>query len=446
VRHGCVTLSVPLENKPADVFHTFHFDISDLDLEDLKPLLRRKPLSQRLYLVAFLKMHRLLHILSFLLLASPVLAAEYPLLVQIPRQIRRFLNVGSLFGSATQADTPYDRIGGHPVFSVTTPWGSPYLNMEKRSDMEQDNTDDNNSKDTPQSVTEESNEYRTVCLYFMDPDDALGVHGEMKQMDNMASADLRLTSFSLAKALRQASNLGNGLLTGQPVDPLTGALPADHGSLRYKIVPPKRQLYYAARCIGRERVGLFADNPTEDAAAAVMGASAMEGVNLDRRRSKRERKTAVKKTKMQQQNAHMEGYTGIPVFWNPQMQKKLPLLKRLMTGVQYEIPMFFNYEDMEEAWQTLRQRNKRLAVPPQPEGVQVFNLVDLLTSMDRDAYATKQTERLQDKVLKPLKNRFLSQSGPDLQHVTFVPSSRSVQYKEGISARGNGKCRLRPMR
>jgi hypothetical protein len=384
-------------------------------------------------------------------LAPIVAVADTSLPIQIARQTRRFLNIGSVFGSATRSDNPYDRVGGHPVFSVTTPWGSPYLNMEKRSDMDMDqdgNREAISKLSSTQSITDESSEYRTVCLYFMDPDDALGVHGEMKQMDGMDSADLRLTSFSLAKALRQASNLGGGLLTGQPPDALTGELPSDSGgSLRYKIVPPKRQLFYAARCIGRERVGLFSDNPSEDAMAAVLGSSAIERMNLERRRARKERKsTRTKKTPMQAANAHMEGNTGIPVFWNPQMQKKLPLLKRLMTGVQYEMPMFFNYEDMMEAWRTLKTRNKKKSVPDEPTGVEVFNLMDLLTSIDRDALATKRQQSIQNKILKPFVDRFVPQVGPDLQHVTFIPSSRSINYKEAISARGNGKCRLRPMR
>ena len=390
-----------------------------------------------------------MRLLLSLVSLSPILVAssDYPIHVQIPRQIRRFLNVGSLFGSATQSDTPYDRVGGHPVFSVTTPWGSPYMNMEKVSDMDRQQQQQNARSSKTQSVTDESGEYRTVCLYFMDPDDALGVHGEMRQMDNMQSADLRLTSFSLAKALRQASNLAGGLVTGQPPDPLTGKLPSDSGSLRYKIVPPKRQLYYAARCIGRERVGLFSDNPTEDAQAAVLGSSAIDAARLERRRTMKESTSRSKKqTAMQAANAHMEGYTGIPVFWNPQMQRKQPLLKRLLTGVQHEVPMFFNYEDLQEAWQTMRVRNKKLSIPQEPANIEVFNLMDLLTSMDRSAFDKRQSASLGEKILQPFKDRFVASEGPDLQHVTFIPSSRSIQYKEAMSARGNGKCRLRPMR
>jgi hypothetical protein len=187
------------------------------------------------------------------------------------------------------------------------------MSMEKLSDLEEDATVPRVPPKKGQqtgSISEEQNEYRTVALFFMDPDDALGVHGEMKQLENMKKADMRLTAFSLSKALRHASNLGNGLLTGLPPDPLDGTYKYDDGaSLRYKIVPPKRQLYYAARCHGRERVGLLSENPVEDAQAAVLGNSALEGMNLVRRREKRERKGPKKKnlTQLQADNQHMEG-------------------------------------------------------------------------------------------------------------------------------------------
>lgn len=390
-----------------------------------------------------------MRLLGFLLLSTTVSASDIPIHAQIPRQIRRFLNLGSLFGSAVHSSTPYDRVGGHPVFSVTTPWGSPYMSMELNLDATAVRDRQPLRGEDKRAVTDvdESDDYRMVCLYFMDPDDAIGLHGEMKQMQNLGSADLRLTSFSLSKAIRQASNLGGGLLTGQPPEPLTGVLPKDSGALRYKIVPPKRQLYYAARCIGRERVGLFSERPQEDAVAAVKGLSALDSLRLRRRQAKEEGSWKRRElTPMQAANAHMDGYSGIPVFWNPQMQRKVPFIKRLLTGVQHEVPMFFNYEDMQEAWQTMRARHKRLAIPQEPEGVEVFNLMDLLTSMDRDANERKRKESLRDKLIQPFKDRFVTQEGPDLQHVTFIPSSRSVHYKEQMSAMGNGKCRLRPMR
>ena len=168
----------------------------------------------------------------------------------IVKQTRRMLNFGSLLGSATQ-QLPYDRVIGHPVFQVTTAWGSAYMNMEKLSDLDQDDNNNGPASDVLQnknpnsikSISEEQNEYRTVTLYFMDPDDALAVHAELKQMEQMTDADIRITSTSLGKALRQSAKLGNGLVTGFPIDALSDALksPDEGGSLRRKILPPKRE-------------------------------------------------------------------------------------------------------------------------------------------------------------------------------------------------------------
>eukprot|EP00523_Entomoneis_sp_CCMP467_P002384 CAMPEP_0168756372 /NCGR_PEP_ID=MMETSP0724-20121128/20577_1 /TAXON_ID=265536 /ORGANISM="Amphiprora sp., Strain CCMP467" /LENGTH=400 /DNA_ID=CAMNT_0008805069 /DNA_START=20 /DNA_END=1222 /DNA_ORIENTATION=+ len=365
---------------------------------------------------------------------------------------RSFLNFGSLVGTATGSPTPYDRIAGQPVFAVTTPWGSPYMNMEKLNDLDETiPTDSISTKrdNEDQAVIDDANEYRTVVLYFMDQDDALAVHGEMKQMENMAKQDLRITCFSLGKALRQAGNLGNGLPTGSPPDELTGEMktPQEGGTLRYKVVPPKRQLYYAARCIGKERVGLFNGNPAEDAQMAVFGNAAIESQNLMRRREKRERKTSQKFSPMQLQNLHMNGYTGIPVFYAPEMKRVPPLLKRVLTGTKHEVPLFFNYEDMVDAWDKLRQCNAKNPIPETPSNVEVFNLWDVLTSMDRDAFKKEQQTTRMQSILKPFQKRLPSKDSTlDLEHVTFVPSSRTSLYKEAISARGNGKARLRPMR
>lgn len=370
-------------------------------------------------------------------------------------QVRRWLNFGSTFGSVTNvAGTPYDRVTGHPVFCVTTPWGSPYMNMEKLTDLDETvPTTSDSTKKTPSSLSEEQNEYRMVALYFMDPADALAVHGEMKQMENMQKSDIRLTAFSLAKALRQASNLGHGLPTGMAPDPLSGKLQVDDGAtLRYKIVPAKRQLYYAARCIGKERVGLFAESAAEDAAAAVIGNSALEAANLARRREQRERKTPKQQqriSKIARQASHMEGYSGVPVFYCAAMRKQLPLFKQVMSGARHETPLFFNFEDLQTAWSTLQQqqrkRKNQLLIPERPV-VEVFNLWDVLSSLDKDKSVRGDVWKKDP--LKALKRRlFLSkQEPPTLQDITFVPNSDSVHYKDAISRRGNGKARLRPMR
>mmetsp|Transcript_8415 Transcript_8415/g.24069 ORF Transcript_8415/g.24069 Transcript_8415/m.24069 type:complete len:397 (-) Transcript_8415:47-1237(-) len=366
-------------------------------------------------------------------------------------QTRRLLNLGSLFGNPREtAATPYDRIMGHPVFQVTTAWGSAYMNMEKLTDVDDSGVGGSviNTKNPSQlkSLSEEQNQYRTVSLYFMDPDDALATHAELKQMEQMKKSDIRITAVSLGKALRSAANLGAGLVTGYPMEPLSGNLKSvdEGGSLRHKIMPPKRQLYYAARCVGKERVGLFGANPAEDASSAVLGNSALESLNLMRRREKADRKSASNKPKtaMQAQNAHMEGYTGIPVFWAQGMQRRPPLLKRLISGNNQETPMFFNYEDLMGAWAKMKKRSPK-KLPDQPN-VEVFNLWDVLTSMEKEEWKKSKAKKYDWG--KPIRQRLGKQEAPDLDSITFVPSSRCIDYKEKITARGNGKARLRPMR
>jgi hypothetical protein len=371
---------------------------------------------------------------------------DFPLI----NQARRLFNLNSLMGNPT-AQSPYDRVLGHPIFQVTTAWGSPYMNMEKLTDLDESSAGDGSnviSQKNPnslRSISEEQNEYRTVTLYFMDPDDALAVHAELKQMDQMTKSDIRITTNSLGRALRSAANLGNGLPTGYPVEPLNGKLKSveEGGSLRHKIMPDKRQLFYAARCRGKERVGFFGENAAEEAACAIMGNSAIEAMNLLRRRDKRERKSAPKpKTVMEAKNAHMDGYIGIPIFHSQGMTRQHPKLKQIFSGNRQETPMFFNYEDLQDAWGKMKEHNPKM--PDEPD-VEVFNLWDVLTSMEKYQWKRKKTNRKMD-IMAPLRNRFGKKEEAGLNSITFVPSSRAIDYKEAISSRGNGKARLRPMR
>ena len=48
--------------------------------------------------------------------------------------------------------------------------------------------------------------------------------------------------------------------------------------------------------------------------------------------------------------------------------------------------------------------------------------------------------------MAPLVKRFGKKVQPGMGDITFVPSSRGIDYKQAISSRGNGKARLRPMR
>jgi hypothetical protein len=358
------------------------------------------------------------------------------------QEARRHLNLGSMFGSAsTSSKTPYDRVMGHPVFQVTTPWGAPYMNFEKvDAPAERANLQNSNDVMGPES------ESRPVTLFYMDPDDAIQMHEEMKQMSNMGNADIRITVTTLAKAIRQASNLG-GLVTGSPIDALHGTLKStnDGGSLRYKIVPPKRQLFYAARCQGKERVGLFGD-ANEEANTFVESSQFVHNVNLERRRQAKERKTkSGGLSRAQVENAHMEGYTGIPVFYAPQLKRVHPLIKMK----REETPFFFSYEDLQQAWTTMRSKHSSKGgkrIPKEPSTVEVFNLMDVLTSMEREEWKKKRGGFDWKDPVGSLKMKRSKHDSSDLENITFVPPSNCAFYKEKISAQGNGKARLRPMR
>jgi hypothetical protein len=410
--------------------------------------------------------------------------------------IRRVLNVSNTFGSPLQSKTPYDRILGGPVFAVTTPYGSPYLNMERLTDNDEtvpssvetdlfggkkssSSTSSTTTRRTAQEIenslealSDEQSEVRLVGLYFTDVDDAVAMQCEMKQLDNLKEADIRVSAFSLAKAIRQASVLGGGTTTGAPLDDKTGRFTGTDGRLRYKIVPSKRQLYYAARCLGKERVGLCGASANEDALLSVMGNDALEGMNLRRRTAKRDAQrlqgasaklSSSSSSKSNQNNPSpgvvvnsntnsnnskkndnpMEGYCGIPVFTCANLQKR--------KFGRTEQPFFMNYEDLLDAWDKCRGKpssphhdnndepsttttktsttttatsTTTAAAAPAPPVVEVFNLMDVLTSMDRG----------------------IGNNDRRLHRITFVPNSRAVAYKERITSTGNGKARLRPMR
>ena len=442
-------------------------------------------------------MFRRLHSQIVLVLAAQTLAIissdHSPILVadaSITTNIRRMLNFGSILGSPTTTGNqdPYDRIMGHPVFQVTTSYGGAYMNMERMVGLDEIEDGSNSKKLDEQDrrtgalpLSGDSNEYRQIFLYYMDPEDALAAHAEFKQMDQMEKTDVRITSISLGKALNSAANLGSGgLLTGQPIQPLTGrVLPTrEGGSLRHKIMPPKKQLYYAARCYGKERVGFFSsggggsadsagsavdEESARDAAKdSVVGNSALAYRNSMRRRAKRDRKIGRPQPRnvLEAQYAHMDGHVGIPVFYARGMERRLPFVKALISGNARETPLFFNYEDLQEAWRKAKVAGKKgqSSLPSEPQ-VEVFNLVDVLTSMEKDRArkamklkSSKLTERLSSQISAPFKRRlaplFTSQRNAPLglETVTFVPSSDACKYKEKITAQGNGKARLRPMR
>ena len=425
----------------------------------------------------------LLLIVAFLALSSTQVVSAS--IGSVLNPIRRTLNLSSIFGSPTSAAS-YERISGQPVFAVTTSWGSPYLIFERTEDEVGASADDDQIDFN--EAYQQKQAQRQVVLYFLDPDDAAVHRDEMQQVDAMKGADMRIMSMSLGKAVRQATNLGKGLPTGQPIDAVTGKMktPEEGGTLRYKIVPPKRELYYAARCKGRERVGLFDDNPDFDAKMMLNTRRTLAQYADSRGRARKERDgrggpaaAATAKAAAANPNApdrvryaHMEGTVGIPVFHCPGLDRRHPLAKRLVNrkAAKAEKPLFFSYEDLKESWNDTKGRvtnEVRASMPQNPPEVEVYNLMDVVTSIDRDQWRVARRgqlrrEQVMDSVLSKLSFvPFIGKlAGSEnvkapataggktsgLEQVVFVPSSRNVNAKERTSNIGGSKARLRPMR
>lgn len=425
----------------------------------------------------------LLLIVAFLALSSTQVVSAS--IGSVLNPIRRTLNLSSIFGSPTSAAS-YERISGQPVFAVTTSWGSPYLIFERTEDEVGASADDDQIDFN--EAYQQKQAQRQVVLYFLDPDDAAVHRDEMQQVDAMKGADMRIMSMSLGKAVRQATNLGKGLPTGQPIDAVTGKMktPEEGGTLRYKIVPPKRELYYAARCKGRERVGLFDDNPDFDAKMMLNTRRTLAQYADSRGRARKEREgrggpaaAATAKAAAANPNApdrvryaHMEGTVGIPVFHCPGLDRRHPLAKRLVNrkAAKAEKPLFFSYEDLKESWNDTKGRvtnEVRASMPQNPPEVEVYNLMDVVTSIDRDQWRVARRgqlrrEQVMDSVLSKLSFvPFIGKlAGSEnakapataggktsgLEQVVFVPSSRNVNAKERTSNIGGSKARLRPMR
>lgn len=293
---------------------------------------------------------------------------------------------------------------------------------------------------------------RTTALFFTDPEDAQHMVDEMKQMGNgMDRADIRVMATSMGRALRQTSRLGRGLPTGQPVDEMTGRL--DNSAIRYKIVPSKRELFYAAtRCLGKERVGFFGDTPDDDGRSILLPTTPDSDNDqfLPRKRPSAAKK---KKSLIAYKWRNMRGETGIPVFYMEGLKRKGK------KGTVEEIPLFFSYEDLCIAWNQMRSNagDKALTRPTFPE---VFNFVDVVVAMERSQW---QKRMKLDRVLKNVhsnpwvqkivptrlvtaKNNVPMVGDDDLDKIVFIPSSRAIQFTDNTSKSGNGKARLRPMR
>lgn len=426
----------------------------------------------------------------------------------IINRTRRTINLSNIIGSPTSVPS-YERLASQPVFTVTTPWGSPYLLFERSDRTESqlefddvllgDDNDNNNEMGMANGRQQQENTNKQVALYFMDEEDAMRLRDEMLQMEQMSGVDMRITASSLGKALSQCKNLNKGLMTGQPINVHTGNMksPEEGGVLRYKIVPPKRELFYAARCVGRERVGLWNVNPEDDAKLMLSSVPVIGGTLAMMRKAavekrKREKRRAgtgaggagsanandddVVVDPIREQYKHMEGFVGVPVFHCPEM-KKYNKIKGILRNEQGKVqtPLYFSYEDLMDSWNALKKREsskKRSKnnnndddndVMPDTPNVEVYNMMDVVTSMDRNQWNIKRAAQLQrDGLLGkiPLINKLTGTEGSPLvkkkditsttntglDDIVFIPNSKSTSFKEMITSVGNGQARLRPMR
>lgn len=219
-------------------------------------------------------------------------------------------------------------------------------------------------------------------------------------------------------------------------------------SLRYKLVPSRRELFYAARCYGKERVGLFADRAADDAKFVLTGRKPMLRDRIPSKKSKQDddptRTKSIRRT-----YAHMNGKTGIPLFYIHGLQQKVPTLNsKFLFNPQKkrtQIPLFFSYEDCIAAYR--KTLNKPTPAPP-PQ-VEVFNFVDVIVAIDKEQTKSAPSPFSFTSIFHKRTHSVHKPDNPNaihLMNVVFIPSSRALKFKDNSSSKGNGKARLRPMR
>jgi len=458
-------------------------------------------------------------ILSFLLLSSATFCDGSPrtflldsssLLLSRLRSLPQLPFPNPLGGSLSLG--PFDRVNSQPVFAVTTPYGSPYLLNSMDEDVPLPNNIQKYNPETNDAVSDEEiaewkrsgkgdnreKQMSQVALYFMDEDDALKLRDEMLNMDAMKDADMRISSVSLGKAVKHSSN-AVGQLTGAPVDYMTGALQPEGGCvLRYRIVPSRRELFYAARCAGSERVGLLDPNPVVNANFVVNSNhntdlwSALKGFKsrfANERKRVSEKGQSKNSKSLREDYAHMEGNVGVPVFHSPSLQRKnrAKWLGRRM-GPMTQSPLFFSYEDLIESWEgTANRFNAKMngkkagggegvtMMSEKPDDVEVYNMMDILVSMDKERWTNENNNLVKSwdprriaNMIPIVGNRLatvrmsgskknsegranqmkesVSSKPSILERVVFVPSSMSCRVRNNISKKGSLNPRLKAMR
>merc|ERR1712194_21203 len=155
---------------------------------------------------------------------------------------------------------------------------------------------------------------------------------------------------------------------------------------------------------------------------------------------------------------------GLPVFHSEGLVKKPPAVRSMLQGAKKAwaastlTPLYFSYEDLMEDWSAMRSKSaNKSKIPETPPNVEVYNLMDVVTSIDKDQWKLQRRAELmrENKGVMgklPLVHNFIkgkmsaSATKSGLEKIVFVPSKLGVQAKERISNTGSRKSRLKPMR
>jgi hypothetical protein len=200
--------------------------------------------------------------------------------------------------------------------------------------------------------------------------------------------------------------------------------------------------------------------PNDVIEASKMGARRKAGNAKGRVGKAKERVEESFENRLRREYANMEGQVGLPVFYAEGLVKRPPLVKRLFQGSKaYDTssttPLYFSYQDLIRDWMTMRDKSPNKANIPSEPNVEVFNMMDVVTSIDKEQWKEERRAELQRERKGllgklPVVHKLVGKSTPvaksGLERVMFVPASLGVQAKERISERGNRKARLRPMR
>jgi Tic22-like family. len=145
--------------------------------------------------------------------------------------------------------------------------------------------------------------------------------------------------------------------------------------------------------------------------------------------------------------------------------KKYNVVKGLLKNDRRaQVPLYFSYEDLVSSYEAMRKRAKDPSVIPEKPEVEVFNLMDVVTSMDREQWKVKRGKEVQlgGGIVGKMSGVFNKKGrnadggavssitgggGRELEQVIFIPNSKNTKFKERISKIGNSQARgLRPMR